>query len=384
VLISLPGNALADAAANRLIAKVEASTRALHSFRMKGITNLVFAGANGGNPYKRTDTEEVLFARPNRFRITDEQSQTTSNGKELLSISKKYFERSPIDALAADYHWYHNDLYLLFVTGSIQKTLTPPYAPTTRLLADENWNGADYRVVQIDVGGGFPIRYKLYVGKDNLVHRIVHEEDNHVAKRYLDFSISELELNPSTKPSDFALVQPAGLTPMSDLYKGEPELIKVGQTAVNFSLPTPSGQRLPMSEMLKGKKALLLNFWFVQCPPCRAEHPLLNKLFKELKGKGLGMLAIDDQDTPGHSAKYMKDAHLEFITVLTGPRFPTDPKTGQTNYRGSAPDYASLAPYGVRECPTNILIGADGKVAYVSSGWDEKGLREALAKLGIK
>src|SRR5262249_2009836 len=160
-------------------------------------------------------------------------------------------------------------------------------------------------------------RYKFYIGKDDLVHRLIHIEENQVAHRMLDFSVSAPERNPKIAKGEFALVQPADLKPIAELYKSEPKLINVGQNAADFALPTPDGRMVTMRDALKGKKALLLNFWFVQCPPCRAEHPHLNSLYNELKDKGLGLLAIDDQDTPENSAKYMRGAKLDFQTVLT-------------------------------------------------------------------
>ena len=159
----------------------------------------------------------------------------------------------------------------------------------------------------------------------------------------------------------------------------------VGAMATEFSLPTPTGGHLALADARKGTKAVLLNFWFVHCPPCRAEHPILEKLHQELKRKGLAVVGIDDQDSAADSLKYWQGAHLTFPTVLTGPRFATDPATGRPARGGPmAADYASLQPYDVHECPTNILIDATGKIVYRSSGWNEPELRAALASVGIK
>jgi hypothetical protein len=40
------------------------------------------------------------------------------------------------------------------------------------------------------------------------------------------------------------------------------KLTPVGQSAPAFSLPSPTGKQVALSATLKGKKALLLNFWF--------------------------------------------------------------------------------------------------------------------------
>jgi len=94
----------------------------------------------------------------------------------------------------------------------------------------------------------------------------------------------------------------------------------------------------------------------------------VEKLYQELKDKGLGVLGVDDQDTPEDVTKYWGGAHLTFPTILTGPRYERDPATGRQKY-GTAmlADYASLQPYNVHECPTNILINADGQIVYRAS-----------------
>ncbi len=43
-----------------------------------------------------------------------------------------------------------------------------------------------------------------------------------------------------------------------------------------------------------------------------------------------------------------------------------------------------FARYGVQAYPTNYIVGADGTVVYRSVGFDEAGLRAALAKLGVR
>jgi hypothetical protein len=46
-------------------------------------------------------------------------------------------------------------------------------------------------------------------------------------------------------------------------------------------------------------------------------------------------------------------------------------------------EYTVGKQYGVQAYPTNYLIGADGKVLWRGLGFDEKAMREALAKAGF-
>jgi hypothetical protein len=46
--------------------------------------------------------------------------------------------------------------------------------------------------------------------------------------------------------------------------------------------------------------------------------------------------------------------------------------------------YNVAGKFGVNGYPTNYLIDSNGKIAFRSIGYDESGLRAALAKLGVK
>lgn len=51
---------------------------------------------------------------------------------------------------------------------------------------------------------------------------------------------------------------------------------------------------------------------------------------------------------------------------------------------GQGNEYKIGGKYGVQAYPTNYLVGPDGTVLWRSVGFDETGLREALAKAGVK
>lgn len=52
---------------------------------------------------------------------------------------------------------------------------------------------------------------------------------------------------------------------------------------------------------------------------------------------------------------------------------------------GQGEKYTLGKAYGVQGYPTNYLVNAeDGKILWRSIGFDERGLREALAKAGVK
>jgi outer membrane lipoprotein-sorting protein len=77
--------------------------------------------------------------------------------------------------------------------------------------------------------------------------------------------LRNIKLNPAVTPQQMAFVPPAGykkFDPSSGMADLEKKLLKVGAAAPDFQLPQPGGARLELSEARKGKKAVLINFWF--------------------------------------------------------------------------------------------------------------------------
>lgn len=384
-----------SAAVDRLLQRAETAARALPGFRCEASRSNISAKRTA------TDVAQVAFLRPNFFRVVQKEGggqrtyTTISDGQSIYVVMDKTYTRSgAVSADTGGYHWFHNDLLVLMATGSFAKVFEElPIKPRKRLLPDEMWEGESYRVAELSVGGGYPITYKLYFAADGFVRRVVQTDENNGKPLTYDSCIRALERPTGQTAADFAFQPTADLKQRERVAPGSrgeaaaagPATGVIGARATEFSLPTLTGERLTLAEARQGCKALLLNFWFVHCPPCRAEHPLLEKLHQELKGQGLAVLGIDDQDTAADSLKYWTGAKLTFPTVLTGPRYERDPATGRQKY-GTAmlADYASLQPYNVHECPTNILIDASGKIVYRAAGWNEAALRVALAQLGIK
>jgi len=394
LVVASPGPVAAaetdSAEIDRLLGAVEQATRALAGFRAD-----VFKETTSTKT--RTDSAKLKFLRPNYFEFVLTESgaprstRSLSDGQSIYGMNHDTYSRvGRLEADGSGYHWYHNEVLEFLATASVARLLAEaPVAPVRRLLPDESWRGDTYRIVEFAIGGGYPMNYRLYIGADFLVHRVLHTDENNGQPLVFDSYILNLERETSLTPADFTFQPGPGLKERGSGVTGEQSPLAatgvVGARATEFSLPTPAGGRLSLAEARQGHQALLLNFWFVHCPPCRAEHPHLEKLYQELKGRGLGVLGIDDQDSPADVTKYWTGAGLTFPTVLTGPRFERDPVTGRPKY-GTAmlADYASLQPYGVSSAPTNILLDADGRIVYRASGWDEAALRAALARLGIQ
>jgi thiol-disulfide isomerase/thioredoxin len=112
-------------------------------------------------------------------------------------------------------------------------------------------------------------------------------------------------------------------------------------------------------------KIYVINFWFINCPPCRKEIPELNQLVAKYKdNKAVVFIAIALDDRTDLEA-FLKTMPFQYHIVDNG-RY-----------------YASK--YGVKGYPTHVIVGKDGLIKFSTLGlaantvyWIEKTLDEQV------
>ncbi|MBD2717273.1 TlpA family protein disulfide reductase [Microvirga sp. STR05] len=157
------------------------------------------------------------------------------------------------------------------------------------------------------------------------------------------------------------------LTPAPDYSPSAPTFRVVSQTAeerarqlARLPAPAPSpffttGQELPAFKLrdLQGRKydskelagkIVVLNFWFINCGPCRLEIPELNKLVQH----------------------YAQRDDVVFLAVALDERAAVQAFVEKRPY-----DYALVTDgryiaerYGVKSFPTNLVLDRQGKVVF--------------------
>lgn len=117
-----------------------------------------------------------------------------------------------------------------------------------------------------------------------------------------------------------------------------------GMQAIDFSQTDTSGNLLHLSSF-KGKY-VLIDFWAGWCIPCRAENPLLLKLYALYHDKGFNILGVSlDGERKAWTRAIINDK-LVWPQVSDLQIF----------------DNAVAKQYGITSIPQNLLIGPDGKI----------------------
>lgn len=119
------------------------------------------------------------------------------------------------------------------------------------------------------------------------------------------------------------------------------------------------------AEDLAGK-VIVLNFWFINCPPCRQEIPDLNELVKTYKDKDVIFIGL------------ALDSWSDIDEFLSKTSF---------NYHIIPDSRYTAARYKVTSYPTHVVIDKSNKVTFQTTGlgtntvyWVKKSIDQALAK----
>ncbi len=134
-------------------------------------------------------------------------------------------------------------------------------------------------------------------------------------------------------------------------------LLKEGAAAPPFRVRGLDGQHLELARM-RGK-VVVLNFWFIACPPCREEMPKLNQLVDSFAGQNVMFIAFG-LDSSQQLRDFLAQTKFKYTIVPSSTKVAIN--------------------YGVRGAPTHVVIDKDGNVHWIGYGALEDPERE-LARI---
>lgn len=128
---------------------------------------------------------------------------------------------------------------------------------------------------------------------------------------------------------------------------GPAAAVAVGDVAPALELNGPNG---PVRLAAWQGKLVYLDFWASWCGPCRQSFPWMNSLQSRWAGRGLQVLGISVDKQQADADRFLADNPARFALAY-------DP-AGDTPRR-----------YAIKGMPTSVLIGPDGRVLWVHTGF---------------
>ena len=129
--------------------------------------------------------------------------------------------------------------------------------------------------------------------------------------------------------------------------------------------PTPSTPptSLKLSE-LRGN-AVLLDFWATWCQPCRAEAPIVDRVWRRWRDKGVVVVGVnEDKPDEGDPAAFAQSAGLTYPIV----RDPTG---------------VAMRSFEADSLPTLVVVSRTGKVTAVRAGITSDSELERLVRQAL-
>ncbi len=132
--------------------------------------------------------------------------------------------------------------------------------------------------------------------------------------------------------------------------------LKVGDPAPALHIEKwIKGKPFKMAD-LKGKKALVIEFWATWCPPCRRSIPHLTEIQKKYKDRGLVVMGISNED-PNEVSSFVEDMgeRMEYHVAV------------DDQYKTTK---AYMMAAGQNGIPTAFAIDKNGKIVWIGHPLD--------------
>lgn len=131
-----------------------------------------------------------------------------------------------------------------------------------------------------------------------------------------------------------------------------------------YTSNAPDGASEVSLSNLKGK-VVLIDFWATWCPPCRAEAPVMDRLYTKYKSQNVAVVGINTDDQEGNAAAYATAQHLNFPIAYDR-------------------DHSAANAYEVASLPTLVVLSRSGNVVAKRTGRMSEADLEALLQKAME
>jgi thiol-disulfide isomerase/thioredoxin/outer membrane lipoprotein-sorting protein len=253
------------------------------------------------------------------------------------------------------------DFFMPRWSTAVDESRTAPMSVT--YAGTQQWKNASYRVVEIDqtLSEGqesMRTRQTLYVGADNLVHRLIRRDyfSGKLATE-TDSYIVALDTAPKLAKADFAFTPSAEMKEAKADDAGEAPskpLLANGTVAPDFTVHDRAGNPIRLSDY-KGH-VVVLDFWATWCGPCQESLPSTNAVARKYLKKDVVVLGVNVWDKPDAFNAWLPE-HKNYDAI----KFAIDPTSDQKDVASSL--------YNVSGIPTQYVIDGLGRIVWSTDGF---------------
>ena len=137
---------------------------------------------------------------------------------------------------------------------------------------------------------------------------------------------------------------------------------QLGDVMRDFSVVDSDGNTQKLSELLKTKKLVLINFWYTTCSWCVKEFPYMDAVYQQYKDN-VEIVALNHSTLSGDSEEGIKNFKDNFYTDYVG-----EGAEGGLSFP-MAKDYTNMGPaFNIQGYPTSVLVDRYGVICMIEAG----------------
>jgi peroxiredoxin len=169
--------------------------------------------------------------------------------------------------------------------------------------------------------------------------------------------VTEIEVSATANTWAFGSMAGAGIP---DGEAGQLSAL-IGEPAPDFEIATLEGGTFKLGESL-GKEVVVLDFWATWCGPCIKALPDVMAAVGEFEDQGVRLIGVNQSEAAATVSKFLAAKGWKMEVVLDNDA-----------------ERPVRELFGVTGIPTTFIIGKDGKVSMMHSGYSP-GLKEELVR----
>jgi outer membrane lipoprotein-sorting protein/peroxiredoxin len=324
--------------AMELLKKVAEAYRNIKSYQLEGVE---VGESRSTGLYYRTESAFVwAFEKPGKFRLETKspagnRSTAVSNGESIWNYSpnlEQYTKKSvqPLPK-AGD-----TDTGVRRIPNPLEKiggTKITDLARGARIMPEEiisiDGKSINCYVVEViyraprnsDINASVIVTY--WIDKTRLIvirkvskQKFISLPPDERTETIGLITFSLVKVDEPLPASLFAFTPPEGIKEVAEFVynTGYSPAKLTGKQAPTFALKDRDGKSFEF-ESTRGK-TVLLNFWSSTCGPCVKELPVVEKIYREFKDKGLAVLAINSSEGPEAIGEFLKDKDYTFTVLI--------------------------------------------------------------------
>lgn len=258
-LLALGGVASADPKSDALFQKAREALSTAKSLEAEAVQLFAVGDQKGGFTAKARLMKPNLGRLEIKFEGQPGGITIIADGKNLYQVmsAEKQYQKGPASPKGlGGFSNFFAPVRAFFEPEMLVATAEQKHAGTKEV------EGQSYEVVEFisKQPPEGPTRY--FFGESGLFEGMEVDIKQGENGGTLSFWLKNPKLDPAFGPKEFVFTPPAGFVLNDPLAAMEGSLLKVGANAPDFRLPQPDGGALSLTGARKGKKAVLVNFWF--------------------------------------------------------------------------------------------------------------------------